>query len=96
MSMSNDRIEFTLRSDDRQQDPTVRAAMKAFGMDRSEALKLIVSEGLVRCRPSQFGRFIVYRIQEGVSCNRVLELKPRIVPVPCERKFTDVSTRHAG
>jgi hypothetical protein len=82
--MSTDRIEFVLTSATKERDATARAAKRAFGMVYSQAFALLTNNDDVgtkmRCRPSQFGRFIVFRIEEGVGCNRVAELKPKIIP----------------
>jgi hypothetical protein len=92
MSMSKDRVEFTLLSNSREMAATLKAARRAFGTDFHFKQ---LEEGIrIRCRPSQFGRFIIYRVEEGVTCNQVRTLNPKIIPAP-DDVVADVSkNRH--
>lgn len=96
MAMSTDRIEFVLTCNERELDNTAAAAAKAFGMAQHEArsaLKKDCGTGTrIRCRPSQFGRFIVYRVEEGVECNRIKELRPKLLTFTPD-SVLDVSMR---
>jgi len=84
--MSHDRIEFTLTCHGRELEATAKAAARAFGLTPNQATRALLanceSGTRVRCRPSQFGRFIVFRVEEGVECNRVKELSPEILKAP--------------
>ena len=98
MAMSHDRVRFTLTCKYNEREPTIRAAQRAFGLDH-EAVSNILDQncgggGVVICRPSQFGRFIVYRVNEGVGCNRIKELNPSLILMP-NSTVTDVSCNPA-
>jgi len=91
MAMSKDRVKFFLPSMYFQNHHTPRGMHKdicasilsrAFGMHESvwRAKMLEFPEGIsIVCRPSQFARFIVYRIVEGECVNGVKDLKCSIV-----------------
>jgi hypothetical protein len=75
--MSPDRIEFTL---DKNSDRcTVRAAHRAFGMHIEQLHRAIRDQVRIRCRPSQFGRFIAFRVEEGVANNCIKELDIKVM-----------------
>jgi hypothetical protein len=95
--MSKDRVEFTLMGNGRDEQPTIRAAARAFGLQLNDACKLVKANcgtgTRMRCRPSQFARFIVYRVEEGLAVNQVKALSPKLVPdVP---SMVDVSMNPA-
>ncbi len=88
---SRDAVEFVLpRPSHRDVDGTRDAAIRAFGMSliQFDAWK---NDGLIqiRCRPSQFARFLIYRA-ENISCNRFKELEAKLVPGP-ELSVVDVT-----
>jgi hypothetical protein len=94
MSMSKDRIEFCLYSTEDYFAGTARAAVRAFGFTDSEAHTLLRTGRRIRCRPSQFGRFMVFRLEEGVLNNQIKLLRPIMVAEPVEiEQPVDVSKR---
>ncbi len=73
MSMSHDRVLFEL--DTFSMDSATKAAFrKAFGMDPPAGSNIVK----VRCRPSQFARFLIYRNDEG-GRNAFKNLNARLV-----------------
>ena len=107
-AMSTDRIVFQIPIK-RLLDPRyVGAVMQAFGLPRSE-VPVETAEVYrnnshtdvaweITCRPSQFGRFIVYRAHAGCQ-NMIQELRVKIVeaqmnkPTPLRAEPIDVSRR---
>ena len=79
MPMSKDRIEFTAYAHKGSDRIVANAMVRAFGMTQGDALSAILKGKTIICRPSQFGRFIVYRIEEGVEVNQIKMLNPRII-----------------
>lgn len=93
--MSKDRVEFTLTTGtqtDRNLHETARAAVRAFGFTHTAALDHLHAHRRIRCRPSQFARFIIFRVEEGVTPNGIQCLAPELVPVR-EESVVDVSKR---
>ncbi len=90
MAMSRDRVEFKLAAPHSQRCDVQRAADRAFGHG---AVKVPSRHAdtpvIVRCRPSQFARFLIYRNEEGAS-NSFRELDARLVEEDC-KQFVDVS-----
>ncbi len=95
MSMSRDRIEFTMTENHNRfrdnSEETARAASRAFGFSVSEARMMMRINRRIRCRPSQFARFIAFRIEEGVSNNRIRDLDIKHIPAIEEPNVLDVS-----
>ncbi len=81
MAMSRDRVEFTLCKTGivKNDEGTGVAASRAFGLTIPEANRMMIHGTRIRCRPSQFGRFIIYRVEEGVSNNPIQKLEPILV-----------------
>lgn len=87
---SRDRVQFTFSDNHQNQDANVDAAIKAFGMKRSDAVAAFVNQTRIECRPSQFARFLIYR-SDAVSINRFRELDAELfIPKPTREKI-DVS-----
>ena len=101
MSMSNDRIrfEFTPRH---WKTPALRKAsqkvlQQAFDISYQESNNLIVKNPCgftIICRPSQFGRFIVFRNnecggKEGFT-NEIKSLEPVLIEPTCEGFIVEV------
>lgn len=59
--MSRDRVKFRFEGYDKNREPNIRAAVKAFGMTTSEARNAWDNMKTIVCRPSQFARFLIYR-----------------------------------
>lgn len=78
MTMSTDRVRFKFNDNPKQEAENVAAAARAFGISRDRAMTAFRNEGTIVCRPSQFARFIIYRIEEGVTCNRIAQLQPTL------------------
>lgn len=98
MSMSTDVIEFTLGRNGHGLTDTraLDAAVKAFGFSHEIINQLRYREVVIRCRPSQFGRFIVYRDMSGAT-NGIKELNAKIIETrPETPKFFDVSKNPKG
>ncbi len=95
--MSKDRVEFTLMDSQKDRQATARAAARAFNMTILTATQMMMANcgggTRMRCRPSQFARFIVYRVEEGVSVNLVKSLDPKMIAAP--DTVCDVSDRPA-
>lgn len=93
MSMSTDRIRFTLSDSDTCRHIATQAAAFALGINLGTAESLFDSRTRIECRPSQFARFIVKRFELGKSkagfSNRIQELEPELIG-PTEQ-FFDVS-----
>ncbi len=99
--MSRDRVEFTLPN--RYFGPpdtktgmskaTCREVLRrAFGLEQEQCTNLMCRfpEGFrIRCRPSQFARFIVHRYEMGECINGIRDLEPRLVR-PLDRDFYGV------
>ena len=85
MAMSTDRVEFKpdtspVRFSGQQQvddNATRQAFSKAFGQPMPMLLGMIT----VRCRPSQFARFLIYREEAG-GRNSFKILEAKLVPMP--------------
>lgn len=62
-----------------------RAIVRAFGIDVNKAHKMVNKNcgTVIRCRQDQFADFIIYRIEEGVSNNRIACLNAKYVE--CEQ-----------
>lgn len=98
MAMSRDRIEFTLttgNADEEIKEATARAATRAFNLTPDNARFLLSQEVRIRCRPSQFGRFIVFRVEEGVKNNRISNLEVELIAPKPVRTTVDVSSNDA-
>ncbi len=106
MTMSKDRVEFTLceryfqsystkhNNGGMQRNVCKSVLKRAFNMPQHESSCLMASHPngfTIRCRPSQFARFIVYRHEMGNCINGIRDLNPRLV-VPEE---LDLYTRIA-
>jgi hypothetical protein len=76
--MSKDRIRFRLSDRIDQKHSNVIAASRAFEIKRHVAARLFEQGAVIICRPSQFGRFIVYRIEEGITINRIAQMEPKL------------------
>lgn len=58
----------------------IRAIARAFNVSDSKATKMVNSYGtVIRCRQDQFADFIIYRIEEGVSNDRIACLKAKYI-----------------
>lgn len=91
MAMSKDRVRFYLAaryfqshrtSNGMTRDTCIRLLFKAFGMTSSQSLERMsrFHNGFwIKCRPSQFARFIVYRHQDGDCINGIRDLQPQLV-----------------
>lgn len=88
--MSIDRVEFTCKETERFVDEAARAAVKAFGVSRVTADEWFRKEKRIRCRPSQFARFIIYRVENGISINQIRILDPKLIDLVCP-EIVDVS-----
>ncbi len=76
---------------------TREALVRTMGMTAHEADEAVRSNRVIRCRPSQFGRFIVVRCNLGIKCNGVKCLEPKqISPEPPVTEPIDVSTNPAA
>ena len=99
MTMSRDRIEFTLTTgaayDDDAAGKVARAASRAFNIPNSLAVKYLREQKRLRVRPSQFGLFIVLRVEEGLSNNRIAALNAKIIPGG-DDDVGDLSTQEAS
>ncbi len=98
MSMSKDLIEFTFTTNSstgRNDEATTRAAHRAFGVSVATLRGHMIVNRRIRCRPSQFARFIVYRVEEGGMPDGIQCLKPKIIPA-VDHSFVGVSTNQAG
>lgn len=93
MTDSRDRIEFTLTAKSEEAPGAIRAAVRAFFMTEKEATRTRNTFGRVRCTPAQFGRFIAFRVEEGVPNNRVLDLNIKYIEAAREEPMVDVSSR---
>ncbi|UQS95119.1 hypothetical protein Pam3_48 [Pseudanabaena phage Pam3] len=91
MTMSRDRVRFTFTDSPAAASPNLRAAVRAFGITSEQASAIFRQAGQIVCRPSQFGRFIIYRVEEGLSCNRIQVLSPHLFTPQEGPAVTDVS-----
>ncbi len=92
--MSKDRVKFMLSDTQDQKHMNIKAASRAFGISQSVARGLFVRGSLVICRPSQFARFIIYRVEEGITVNRIRQLKPKLFTPEHSCEPFDVSKNH--
>lgn len=90
MAMSSDRVEFTFTDNTNQRGANLAAAERAFGMCAAEARLAFDNCKRIRCRPSQFARFLIYR-SDLVDCNRFASLRPKLIPAVPAEDFVDVS-----
>lgn len=101
MSMSKDRIEFTLKRNSFHKLTAVdafRIANAALGLTQAEFNSVYrddFSHLRLRVRPSQFGRFIVMRVEAGMPNNPIRELDPKIIPAEKYECVLDLSNRPA-
>ncbi len=73
------------------------ALVASMGVSNSEADILVRRNQLIRCRPSQFARFIVIRCELGIKCNGIKCLEPKLIsPEPPVNEPIDVSTNPAA
>lgn len=103
MAMSTDRVEFLLarRDNNKKLNPNSFSELCAetLGLTDGEIEQALTYEGLtVRCRPSQFARFVIRRMEVGHRVgsftNGIREMKPKLIedkPVPA---FVDVAKRN--
>lgn len=98
--MSKDRIEFELKINGSEREKLSVAFRKAFAVEmpregyRKENYESQYVK--VRCRPSQFARFLIYRDQEGCR-NNFKELGAKIILPEVEiPKIIDVSMERAS
>ncbi len=71
-----------------------KVLLLAFGipMDESDSLMDLHPTGFkIRCRPSQFARFIVYRNEIGECINGVKDLNPKLVTPVESSLYTRIS-----
>lgn len=92
MAMSKDRVEFDLNDYESNFKATVDAAVRAFAMTPQQANHAVRNGKRIRCRPSQFARFLIYR-SENVSVNRFGCLNAKLVPAVDHEEIIDVSGR---
>lgn len=98
MSISKDRIEFEIRlnGSDREKlfSPFVRAFGVCFPAESSgyqkEGFDSLARFARIRCRPSQFARFLIYRDEAG-CLNRFKELGAKIIKEQEIPQYIDVS-----
>ncbi len=75
---------------------TSEALITSMGVTRAEANRMVRENTLIRCRPSQFARFIVHRHDNGIKCNNIKSLEPRLIEAsPCREQPVDVSENPA-
>ena len=74
----------------RDKEACVRAIRRAFNVSEAKAVAMVSSYGnIIRCRQDQFADFIIYRIEEGVTNNRMAILNAKYV---CKQTdFVDVT-----
>ncbi len=90
--MSRDRVKFNFCDNRQERHENIRAAIRAFGINTEQAGGAFECGSRIVCRPSQFARFIIYRIEEGITINRIAQLKPVLfTPTPSRGKVLDVS-----
>jgi hypothetical protein len=91
MTMSRDRVKFTIPYNFGSQGPARQAFKKAFGVHMPSSLPW---QGMtVICRPSQFARFLIYRNEDG-GRNGFKELNATLVPAT-DIEILDVSKNSA-
>lgn len=99
MTMSKDRVEFKLPCNYSYSNPAkkvtknqalIDATHKVLGLTREEMQKAIDGGWTIRCRPSQFARFLIIRNNAGLP-NSFKELNPKLVPGT--KDVLDVSER---
>lgn len=105
MAMSKDRVEFLLRRSDNNKkiniDDLIELITETLGLTHAEARAAAVSETgiIIRCRPSQFARFIIRRMEVGEKygsfTNGIRELRPKLIKPDPEVTLLDVSKRPA-
>lgn len=106
MAMSKDRVEFLLqRSANNKKinvDDLIELVSETLGLTHAEARAAAMSETgvVIRCRPSQFARFIIRRMEIGEKygsfTNGIRELRPKLIKPDPEVTFLDVSKRPAN
>jgi hypothetical protein len=99
MSMSKDQVEFSLAVNGREAEKLRRPFFAAF--QQSMPLKgtlrpdRVAEYVLIRCRPSQFARFLILRNEAGCS-NGFKELGARLISSPEVPAILDVSRNSAS
>ncbi len=101
MVMSRDRVEFTPGVRSRtgyggsehgdSYTCTHQALMDTMGMSHNQAREAINTRAVIRCRPSQFARFIIRRHDLGISVNGIKNLEPRLLNPEPKLPYIDVS-----
>ena len=108
--MSPDRIQFFLprvyfqantgSRNGMQRATCISVLSKAFGPPESSWASIMQDypEGfIIRCRPSQFARFIVFRHEAGECINGIKDLNPHIlIPTPPETVYEKVTRELEG
>lgn len=90
--ISHDRVRFNFCDNRQERDENIRAATRAFGINAVQAGEAFEHGSRIVCRPSQFARFIIYRIEEGITINRIAQLRPALfTPTPSRGKVLDVT-----
>lgn len=110
MTMSKDRVEFWLaeryfqnystkhNNGGMERETCQRVLERAFNMSTQESSYLMngFPHGFtIRCRPSQFARFIVYRHELGQCINGIKDLNPKLM-VPEELNLYERVSRDTG
>lgn len=98
MGMSNDRVQFVLTDRHLETDKMRHVVARAFGLTSlnvrcmyNELNKSCPTPIIIKCRPSQFARFLIWRNEAGCQ-NMFQELQPKILPQSTIPEITDVST----
>jgi hypothetical protein len=93
--MSRDRVEFQIggySGGERAQQATTRAAIEALGIEQYQIASAFGQTPLtVRCRPSQFARFLILRNEYG-GTNDFKGLKAKLVPAVETPPIIDVAS----
>lgn len=92
MTMSKDRVRFTLPYFYWEKPQMQQAVYKAFGLPKYkiECHMQRSCDITIICRPSQFARFLIYRNELGLE-NGFKILKPELFTPEAETKTLDVS-----
>ena len=94
--MSKDRVKFRFSDTHNQKRENVHAAMRAFNIQGHIANSLFERAALIVCRPSQFARFIVYRVEAGITINRIAQMELELFTPGVSEDPFDVSKNDHG
>jgi hypothetical protein len=92
MAMSKDAVEFYPNSPTSETDNLIQTLSDTMGISKYTARTIVKENAMIRCRPSQFARFIILRNTNQMT-NGLRNLNPKLFTVD-RIEVTDVTQNH--